>query len=41
MVRQELCGGLCDENVQLVLNGVFGNRVVRAVWSEDNDGLAG
>ena len=41
MVRQELRSGLRDENVQLALQGVLGDWVVRAVRSEDDDGFSG
>lgn len=40
MMRQELRGRFRDENVQLALQGVFGDRVMCAVRSEDNDSLA-
>ena len=40
MVRQELRGRLCNENVQLALQGILGDWVVRAVRSEDDDGFS-
>lgn len=41
MVRKELSGGLGDEDVDLALNGVQGDREVSRVGSEDCDGRAG
>ena len=40
VVREEFGGGLGDEDVVFVFDGVFGDGVVRCVGGEDCDGAA-
>lgn len=41
MVLERLDGRLCDQDVDLSLNSIEGNRVVRSVGREDSDCVAG
>lgn len=41
VVREELDGGLGDEDVDAALDGVYGNGVMSGVRSKDGDGIAG
>ena len=40
MMRQELDGGLGEEDVNTALEGVEGDGVVRLIWGEDGDAIA-
>jgi hypothetical protein len=41
VMREQLCRGFCDQDVQLALNGILGNRVVGTCVKGEKMGKAG